>query len=87
MRLRGAILQKTMDFVGGFADFLAKNGFGQRGIFRADGLHQCAKIFQTLTIALGRPIGVRQAESAPAPDAAVKNGEHRSERFAFGSFK
>ena len=28
-----------------------------------------------------------EAQPAPAPDAAVKNGEHRSERFALGAFE
>jgi hypothetical protein len=30
---------------------------------------------------------VGEAQPAPAPDAAVKNGEHRSERFALGAFE
>src|SRR5258708_23816117 len=76
-----------MDLGSGFTDFLAKNGFGQRGVFRAKCLHKRAKIFQTLAIPLGGTIRVREAESTPAPDAAMKNGEHGSERFALGSFE
>lgn len=82
-RLRGAIFQEAMDLGGGFADFLAKNCFGQCGVFRADRLNQPAQIFQALTIPLGGAIGVREAEAAPAPDAAMKNGEHGGERLAF----
>ena len=76
-----------MDFVGGFADFFAKNGFGERGVSRANRLNHGAKIFQALAIALRRTVGVCEAEAAPAPDAAVKNSEHGSERLAFCAFK
>jgi len=76
-----------MDLVRGFAYFVAKNRFGQCGVFRADGLHQRAKIFQTLTIPLGGAVWVSETQAAPAPDAAVKNGEHGSERFAFCTFE
>jgi len=72
-----------MDLVGGLADFIAKNVFGQGGVFRADCLNERAKIFQALAVALRRTIGVRQAQAAPAPDAPMKNGEHGGERFAF----
>jgi len=75
-----------MDLGGGFADFLAKNVFGQRGVFPADRLNQRVQIFQALTISLRGAIGVREAEAAPAPDAAMKNGEHGGERFAFCAF-
>jgi len=76
-----------MDLGSGFADFLAKNVFGQRGVFRADRLNKRAKIFQALTISLGGAIGVREAEPAPAPDAAMKNDQHGGERFAFRACK
>jgi len=86
-RLRGAIFQQAMDLGGGFAHFLAKNCLGQCSVFRADRLNQRAQVFQALTISLGGSIGVREAEAAPAPDAAVEHDEHGCERFTFGAFE
>ena len=76
-----------MDLGSGFADFFAKNCFGQRGIFRADRLNQRAQIFQALAVPLGGTVWVSEAEATPAPDAAMKNGEHGGERFTLGTFK
>jgi len=76
-----------MNLVGGLANFIAKNIFSQCGVVRPDRVYERAKILQALTIPLGRTIGVGEAEASPTPDAAVKNGEHRSECFAFGAFE
>ena len=76
-----------MNLVGGLANFIAKNIFSQCGVARPDRVYERAKILQALTIPLGRTIGVGEAEASPTPDAAVKNGEHRSECFAFGAFE
>ena len=86
-RPRGIIFQKTMNLVGSFADFIAKNAFGQRGVSSPDCLNKRAKIFQALAIPFWRTVGVREAEAAPAPDAAVEDGKHGSERFAFCAFE
>lgn len=76
-----------MDFLGGFADFLAKNIFGQGGVFRADRQNKRAKIFQALAIALLGTVWVGEAESTPAPDAAMKDGQHGGKSFTLGAFE
>jgi len=76
-----------MDLVGGFAYFVAKNLFRGCGVTRANRLNQRAKIFQALAVPLRRTVRVREAEAAPAPDAAVEDGKHGSERFAFCAFE
>lgn len=79
------LAQQAINLRRGLAHFFADGALGESCVASTDGFDHGAKIRKAFLLAIPRTLRMRQADTAPAPDAAVQQRNHRGKCLAFSA--